>query len=197
MKRTWIPITAETARSEQKQTQCCSYLLTWPDVWSAAPASACSSQATGAPEHGSQSLWPLGCPSLDKHKQKEEVRLLETQTMVHAIWMKNNNVNLICVLYTDCFSPMRYTFLNILLQKYDHTGWILHRFAWDPMNYSKCKWDWWQAFCFLFVFCPFREFSLSFSAKLSCKRSAELQHPKATLTDIICLSWSELHVMFC
>lgn len=48
-------------------------LLTWPGVSSVARASVCSSQAAGAPERGSPSPWPLGCPVLDRdgHEDSE------------------------------------------------------------------------------------------------------------------------------
>lgn len=47
---------------------------TWPGVLLAAPASVCSSQAAGAPEHGSLSPWPLGCPALDRDRYEDRGR---------------------------------------------------------------------------------------------------------------------------
>lgn len=44
---------------------------TWPGVSLAAPASVYSSQAVGAPEHGSPSPWPLGCPALDGDRYED------------------------------------------------------------------------------------------------------------------------------
>lgn len=63
-------MTADEASLRRTATGCVWY-PTLPGVSSAAPASACSSQAAGAPEHGSLSPWPLGCPTLDRDKHKD------------------------------------------------------------------------------------------------------------------------------
>lgn len=69
-----------SARRLMKQYYECGWSCAWystptlPGVSSAAPASACSSQAAGAPEHGSLSPWPLGCPTLDRDKHEGRER---------------------------------------------------------------------------------------------------------------------------
>lgn len=57
---------------------------TWPGVSSAAPASACSSRAAGAPECGSPSPWPLGCPALGKDEKGLQPRQQDCKLV--SIW---------------------------------------------------------------------------------------------------------------